>query len=91
MIMMCNLIREEDVQQVKAILGRRVRDFRLCHSDGRIVLKGQASTYYAKQIAQHLVWKSIGSRALVNEIEVRKHGHDTYEDYSTKEANEEQR
>jgi hypothetical protein len=89
--MLCTMIREEDLQQVKAILGRRVKDFRLCDSDGRIVLKGLASTYYAKQMAQHLIWKNIGSGILVNEIEVRRFGHDMYEDYSTSEAMEEKR
>jgi hypothetical protein len=87
--MMCTMIPEEELKQVKAILGRRVRDFRLVHSGGHIVLKGQASTYYAKQIAQHLVAKAIGTKALLNEIEVRRHGHDTYKDYSTSGPTEE--
>jgi hypothetical protein len=37
----------------------------------RIVLRGIAISYYAKQLAQHLVLSAVENAALVNQIEVR--------------------
>jgi len=39
------------------------------HGDG-LVLRGQAATYYVKQMAQHIVMKASAEPILANEIEV---------------------
>jgi hypothetical protein len=62
---------EEWVDQVKAMLRGRVRDLRVLLREGRVVLTGRATSYYAKQLAQHFVLKALAATALVNEIEVR--------------------
>jgi hypothetical protein len=51
-------------------LGARVRHFRIVIDDKGIVLRGQAHTYYAKQLAQHAVMAATGLPILSNEIEV---------------------
>ena len=48
----------------------RVRHFRLLRVAGGLVLRGQASTYYAKQLAQHAVMEATTTPILANEIEV---------------------
>ena len=51
-------------------LGSRVRQLRVvCRSEG-VVLQGSASTYYVKQLAQHLVMEIADLPILANEIEV---------------------
>jgi hypothetical protein len=54
------------------LLGRvRVRGFRvLVHAQG-LILQGWASTYYAKQLAQHVAMQASGLPILANEIEVQ--------------------
>jgi hypothetical protein len=49
----------------------RVRKLRLSFRDGGMVLEGVASSYYAKQLAQHAVMKCLDSSILANEIEVQ--------------------
>jgi hypothetical protein len=48
----------------------RVRHFRLMVMAGGLVLRGQASTYYAKQLAQHAIMEATTTPILANEIEV---------------------
>jgi hypothetical protein len=36
----------------------------------RVVLHGDAATYYSKQLAQHAVSEIVGGRVVVNAIEV---------------------
>jgi hypothetical protein len=48
----------------------RVRDLRLVVTDKGVVLRGTAGTYYAKQLAQHVVMGATGLPILANEIEV---------------------
>jgi hypothetical protein len=56
----------------RRLVGRAsVRDFRLVAQDQGLVLRGRASTYYAKQIAQHAAMETTGLPILANEIEVR--------------------
>jgi hypothetical protein len=52
-------------------LAGRVRDFRLVVRDEGLILRGQAHTYYAKQLAQHTVMEATELPILANEIEVR--------------------
>jgi hypothetical protein len=51
-------------------LGGRVRDFQLVLRDEGLVLRGQAHTYYAKQLAQHTVMEATELPILANDIEV---------------------
>jgi osmotically-inducible protein OsmY len=64
-------IPEERVEEVRVRLGGRVRNLRVLLREGQVVLLGNASSYHAKQLAQHFVQKSLGTTALVNEIEVQ--------------------
>ena len=55
---------------IQCRLNGRVQDFRLLpHAEG-LILRGIASTYHAKQLAQHLVMRTTFLPILVNEIAV---------------------
>ncbi len=66
---------EPSVEQLEALVQRRlqgrVRDLRLLVGDQGLILQGQTSTYYAKQLAQHAAIDITGLAILANEIEVR--------------------
>jgi osmotically-inducible protein OsmY len=49
---------------------RRVRDLRVEVVDGRVVLRGRADTYYAKQLAQAGAREVLPGASLVNAITV---------------------
>jgi hypothetical protein len=51
-------------------LGWRIRELRLVVSAEGVLLRGRSRTYYAKQLAQHVVMKAAGLPILANEIEV---------------------
>jgi hypothetical protein len=55
---------------VQAQLSGRIRDFRLSLREGGLVLQGQTHSYYAKQLAQHLVMAALEVPILANEIAV---------------------
>jgi hypothetical protein len=55
---------------VQCRLGGQFRDFRVVATDQGLILRGQAHTYYAKQLAQHAVMEAIRLPILANEIEV---------------------
>lgn len=48
-----------------------VRDLRVVVLEDGVVLEGRAATYYAKQLAQHVVVKILGLPLRANRIEVR--------------------
>jgi hypothetical protein len=48
----------------------RVRDFRLALSEGGLVLRGRASTYYAKQLAQEAVMRATNWPIAANDVAV---------------------
>lgn len=56
---------------LKNRLGCRVRNLRVCVEDGGIVLEGHASTYHAKQLAQHWAMEESSLPIVANKIEVR--------------------
>jgi hypothetical protein len=56
--------------RIQCCLNSRVRDFRLFVRDGGLVLQGRSFTYYAKQLAQHMVMAAIDLPICANEIEV---------------------
>ena len=66
---------EPSVEQLEALVQRRlngrVRDLRLLVRDQGLILQGQTSTYYVKQLAQHAAIEITGLAILANEIEVR--------------------
>jgi hypothetical protein len=63
------------VEELEAALRRklvgRVVGLRVLLDQDRVVLRGRASSYYAKQLAQHAALAMIRQLVLVNEIEVR--------------------
>jgi hypothetical protein len=59
-------------EQIRYRLIGCVRRFQLVVRDGGLVLRGQAHTYYAKQLAQHAVMETIRLPIRANEIEVSR-------------------
>ncbi len=58
------------VTHVQLRLGGQVRELRLDVRDQGLVLRGQARSYYAKQLAQQTVMKMLRLRIVANEIKV---------------------
>lgn len=52
-------------------LSGRIRDLRVRVEDGELILQGQSTTYYAKQLAQHLAMQEAGLPIRANLIEVK--------------------
>jgi hypothetical protein len=52
-------------------LSGRVLDLCLAFQGGALIIRGRASTYYVKQLAQHAVMAATAVPILANEIEVR--------------------
>ena len=62
---------EENLElQVQRRVGSRVRDLRVLIRPSGVVLQGRASTYHAKQLAQHAAMEILGQPIVANEIEV---------------------
>ena len=61
-------------RNVHARTGRRIRHLAIEVGPERIVLKGQASTYYVKQLAQHGVRDLVPHLPLENFIAVERRG-----------------
>jgi hypothetical protein len=57
-------------RRVRHLLSGRLRVFRLLVLDNGLILKGQARTYYTKQLAQHAVMEATRLPILANDIEV---------------------
>ena len=55
---------------VRERVSRRVRNLRLACSDGGLVLRGQAPSFYVKQMAQQAVMEATDMPILANKIEV---------------------
>jgi hypothetical protein len=49
----------------------RVRQLTVVIHNGTVILRGQAFSYHAKQLAQHMAMKEIKLPILANEIEVK--------------------
>jgi CheY-like chemotaxis protein len=62
--------RPELADLVRAMLGRRVRDLRVEVHGGGLVLRGRASSYHAKQLAQHAAMAVTDLPLSANEIVV---------------------
>jgi hypothetical protein len=63
-------IAEEKLDQIKKLLRGRVNELCLIAREGCLVLRGSASSYHGKQLAQHHVMALLEVSNLVNEIEV---------------------
>jgi hypothetical protein len=61
-------------EQVEALVKQKLQgrawDIRLIIEDGGVILQGRARTYYAKQLAQHVVMEFIQLPIRANQIEV---------------------
>jgi hypothetical protein len=57
-------------EQLRQQLRSRVRELRLTLHQGHVLVQGIATSYYAKQLAQHLVLRSLVKTPLVNRIDV---------------------
>ena len=57
-------------EQVKNRLRGRLQDFFLLEVEQGLILRGRSRTFYAKQLAQHIVMKSTDMPILANNIEV---------------------
>jgi len=66
-----NLIGNELADQLQQQLSHRFRGLRVEVETDGLVLRGRVPTYYAKQIAQHIVMRLTDLPILGNEIEVR--------------------
>jgi hypothetical protein len=62
--------REKLELHVQARLNGRVRDLRLHAVENGLVIRGRAATYYAKQLAQHIVMETTSTPILANETHV---------------------
>jgi hypothetical protein len=64
------------VQELEGLLRQQlrsqVREVRVVVREGQVVVQGIAVSYYAKQLAQHLVLVTLGKLAFVNELEVQR-------------------
>jgi osmotically-inducible protein OsmY len=63
-------LRQEVEHQVLCRTGRQIRDLAVELRQGWVVLRGRASSYYLKQLAQHGVRDVLPSIALENAISV---------------------
>lgn len=67
-------IAAEIVRSVESRLPGRVRDLKVRVAEDQFVLSGVSSSYYVKQVAQHVAMSALDAvmlGRLVNEIEVR--------------------
>jgi hypothetical protein len=55
---------------VQRRLGSRVRDLRVVVRQDGVILQGRATTYHAKQLAQHAAMELASMPILANDIEV---------------------
>jgi hypothetical protein len=68
--LLCPEIRTELEQQVKERTGRRVRNLTIEVLPEQVILRGQANSYYIKQLAQHSVHGMLPHLKLENAIVV---------------------
>ncbi|MEK6258564.1 MAG: BON domain-containing protein [Planctomycetota bacterium] len=59
------------VVQLQSRLGSQVGNFQMAGRENGLVLRGQVTTYYAKQMAQEVVMEVSGLAILANDIQVQ--------------------
>jgi hypothetical protein len=57
-------------RHVRRELGSRVRDFEIVVDADGLILRGRTTSYYAKQLVQHIVMRVARCRVAANEIDV---------------------
>jgi len=57
--------------RIESRLPGRIRGLSVSIADGAVVLRGQCSTYYTKQVAQHAAMGVLEYQRVVNRIDVR--------------------
>jgi len=62
--------REKLELHLQSRLNGRVRDLRVDAAENGLVIRGRAMTYYAKQLAQHIVMETTSTPIVANEIHV---------------------
>lgn len=71
----CDVAGDMEIERLQTHLESRMkgraRNLRLLFRSKGLVLKGHASTYYVKQLAQHAVMSATTLQNVANEIEVR--------------------
>lgn len=65
------LIAELALRVLQASPYQEIRQLRCDVVDGKVTIRGQVTTFYAKQMAQTAVQKLDGVKSVVNEITVR--------------------
>lgn len=63
-------LRERIHQRIQTRLHERVRDLEVEVADDLVILRGRCSTYYSKQLAQHVALGAMEDENLENAIEV---------------------
>lgn len=63
-------LQSELEQIVRRRTGRRVRNLRVELAGERVILRGQATSYYVKQLAQHGIFEILPRILLENTIDV---------------------
>jgi hypothetical protein len=58
-------------EQLRQHLGSRLRELRLTLHQGHLLVQGRAVSYYVKQLAQHLLRRSLATTPLINHIDVQ--------------------
>ena len=67
----CSLPEEERLENLlQTRLGSRIRDLRVQMQETGLILQGRATTYHAKQLAQHAAMELSAHPILANAIEV---------------------
>ena len=59
------------VARLQCRLGKQVRNFQMSGREDGLILRGQARTYYGKQMVQEVVMEVSGLSILANDIEVQ--------------------
>ena len=67
----CSQLQYELESRVQARTGRRVRNLAVELQGGRVVLRGETTSYYVKQLAQHGVQDILPKLHLENTIKVQ--------------------
>ena len=58
------------VRRVQVEVGHHIHQLQIVAQADGFILRGRATSYYAKQLAQHVVMRLSSRRVLTNEIEV---------------------
>ncbi len=66
----CPVLTSELIDVLRTSPLRQLRRLRVTENESEVVLTGQVSSYYLKQMAQETIRVAVGERTLLNRIEV---------------------